>query len=215
MQPPCNRKSLIFLIVCVLFSTFPNPILSSTYIAAAPENLSAKTMVVMLHKALLTSMMQSHKEEVKNRYLRLKPLVDKIFHNEKMVQITSGSLWKTANTEEKRQLTSQFARLTAATYASQFTGYSGQKFSIVGEQEGPQETTLIRTKIISPNGKSISLVYVLKNIKGEMGIIDILLDVGISELAKKRSEFRNILKKKGLAGLIGILKVKADNLLKN
>ena len=48
-----------------------------------------------------------------------------------------------------------------------------------------------------------------------MGIIDVLLDVGISELAKKRSEFRNVLKNKGLPGLTSTLKNKADNLLEN
>ena len=215
MKTLFNPTNLAFFLQYILISTFLITLIHSKDALATSEKLKPKAIIILLHEALLKSMMLSHKEKAKNRYLRLKPLVDEIFHNEKMAQITSGSFWGTANKVEKNQLTSQFAHLTAATYASQFEGYSGQKFSIISEKKGPQGTILVNTKIISPTGNSVSLVYVLKQIKGKMGIIDILLDVGISELARKRSEFRKILSNKGLNGLTFTLKNKADNLLKN
>ena len=60
----------------------------------------------------------------------------------------------------------------------------------------------------------MELTYVTRLIKGTWRIIDVLLDTGISELAVRRSEYRRILKSKGIDGLISILDGKAAALRK-
>ena len=71
--------------------------------------------------------------------------------------------------------------------------------------------SLINSPIYNRYDQTNAILAIVK----KMGIIDVLLEVGISELAKKRSEFRNVLKNKGLPGLTSTLKNKADNLLEN
>ena len=130
-----------------------------------------------------------------------------------MTEIASGHFWRLASKDEKKILFNEFSRLTVATYVAQFSNFSGEKFIITKEFLGPQKTTLIRTEIVRPKDKAIQLVYVLKEIKGKIGVIDILVHSGISEIAKKRSEYRRLLKTKGIIGLTEALKLKTDELL--
>jgi phospholipid transport system substrate-binding protein len=71
----------------------------------------------------------------------------------------------------------------------------------------------VDTRILRPGESPIPLTYVLKQLDGRWGIVDVLLDTGISELAVRRSEYRSILKKDGLDGLIAVFNAKVDELL--
>ena len=132
-----------------------------------------------------------------------------------MIQIATGSHWRKASDAEKDQLSEAFARLTVATYAAQFDGYSGQRFDTVGPKPGPQKTTLVETMLVNPDGDDVALVYVTRLIQGKWQVIDVLLDTGISELARKRSEYRQVLTSEGVSGLLKLLNDKTAALRSN
>ncbi|NQW01770.1 MAG: ABC transporter substrate-binding protein [Rhodospirillales bacterium] len=178
--------------------------------ADTPESL-----VIGFHDVLLSTMKEATALGVKGRYQRLEPAITHAFHLRAMIQIASGGHWRNATEAEKNQLTEVFSRLTIATYAAQFDGYSGQNFVLTGSKPGPQETTLVETKLVNPDGSDVALVYVTRLIKGQWRTIDVLLDTGISELARKRSEYRQILKSEGVAGLVKTLSGKTELLLAN
>ncbi len=103
--------------------------------------------------------------------------------------------------------------MSISTYASQFGGFSGEAFEIVGERPGPQETRLVETRILRPRNSPVAITYVVKEADGRWRITDVLLDNTISELAVRRSEYRRILKRLGPEGLIGVLNHKANVLV--
>ena len=53
----------------------------------------------------------------------------------------------------------------------------------------------------------------MRPVKGRWRIVDVLLDGSISELAMRRSEYRRVLKKNGVDGLIQTLNSKAAQLV--
>jgi phospholipid transport system substrate-binding protein len=173
----------------------------------------AAAIVTRLHDNLLSVMKEADALAVKGRYQRLSPEIQLSFHLRLMARVTSGTTWKKAATAQKDSLTRAFTRLSVATYASRFDGYSGQRFETTGERPGPRATHLVDTRILSPGEQPVPLTYVLKQIDGRWGIVDVLLDTGISELAVRRSEYRSVLKKGGVDGLITVLNAKADELL--
>ena len=79
-------------------------------------------------------------------------------------------------------------------------------------REGPQKTMLVDTVLKNPSDTDVAFTYVCREIKGAWRIIDVLLGTGISELAVRRSEYRQILRADGIDGLISILKGKARDL---
>ena len=188
---------------------------SNLVLAGASIKTEHKSVVLELHNALVNSMKQAQTIDLQSRYKQLEPVIQNVFHISTMAKITTSYFWAKAGEDQRTNLVSEFTRLTAATYASQFSKYSGETFKIQSEKLGPQKTILVKSLIIRPGKKNVVVVYVLKKIKEKLGIIDILLDIGISELAKKRSEYHRILSTDGLPGLISSLKTKTENILNN
>lgn len=171
-------------------------------------------IVEAFHVTLLTTMQSAKALGYKGRYGKLAPVIERRFHLPLMVQVATGSYWKKATEKQRDLLVGAFSKISIGTYASRFTGYSGQTFVTLGRRDGPQQTILVKTKIANPSGKDVELTYVTRLIKGTWRIIDVLLDTGISELAVRRSEYRRILKSKGIDGLISTLDGKAAALRK-
>jgi len=197
-----TRFALIFF---VLFAAFP----------ADAKEATARAIVERFHGSLLEVMKNAGPLGIKGRYDRLAPEIEQAFHLPLMAQITAGSSWRKATSLQREQLIKAFSHLSIGTYAAQFKDYSGQAFETLGEKSGPQKTTLVQTQIVSPGADPVGLTYVTKKIKGQWRIVDILLDNDISELAIRRSEYRQVLKKSGVDGLIATLTTKADALVTN
>ncbi len=166
------------------------------------------------HSILLGVMKDADSLGVKERYQRLAPSIDQAFDLSRMIQIATGGYWKDADDSQRQRLTEAFRRLSIATYASQFDGFSGQAFVTDGERSGPQQTVLVVTRITDPKGQGADLTYVVKSVEGRWLIVDVLLDNAISQLAVRRSEYRQILKAGGVESLIRALDEKAESLLK-
>ena len=196
------------LILAVLGAACLALVLSTAPVRAADK--SPEQLVGGFHAALLDTMREAKALGYKGRYRKLAPHIEENFHLPLMIQVAVGSFWKKASSGQQEKLIESFARLSISTYASRFNGYSGQSFRTLGHKPGPQETVLVRTKIVNPSDKDVELTYVTRFIRGEWRIIDVLLDTGISELAVRRSEYRRVLKTKGIDGLIATIDDKAN-----
>ena len=130
-----------------------------------------------------------------------------------MVRIATRPYWKTATKSQRRDLVTAFKRMNISTLATLFNKYGGEVFEPNGRKQGPQGTVLVETKLRSPDGGVHDLSYVLKQFKDRWKIVDVIVDRGISELAVRRSEYRQVLKRGGVNGLIRLLNAKADELI--
>ncbi|MDA0239658.1 MAG: ABC transporter substrate-binding protein [Proteobacteria bacterium] len=178
---------------------------------ASAEN--PRAVVESFHTVLLDVMKQSKVLNVKARFDRLLPAIQQAFNLPLMVKAASGNGWKLASEPEKAEMVAAFTRMSAGTYASRFSGYSGQEFKTVGERPGPRDMILVETEIASPDGSSVTLTYLTRKAEDGWRIVDVLLDGGISELAVRRSEYRRIVKTGGAGGLTSILNQTAEKLL--
>lgn len=169
--------------------------------------------VETFHGQLLAVMKEASSTPIKARFDRLAPTMDKTFDLKRMIQVASTPQWASADEAQRNRLLSAFRQVSIATYASQFDGYTGEKFETVGERPGPQSTALVETRIVEENGNTVGLTYVLKQTGDRWLIADILLDNSVSQLAVRRSEYRRILKDSGISGLIDSLDQKANELL--
>ena len=199
-----NYKTLI-----IFISILVTDISTYNCVLADERNSEQRQIILEFHKALISSMKASSIETNLKRFNELKPIITRSFHIPTMTKIIAGSAWNNSSENQQKKLIEAFVRVTTATYISQFNSFSGQVFKIVAETDGPQNTSLINTQIISPGRKPVSIIYVMRHIKSKLGIIDVLLGMRISELAKKRSEYRRSLFTNGLEGLIKTLNRKS------
>lgn len=177
------------------------------------EQTGPSALVQHFQEQLLAVMKEAKTMTVRQRYDRLLPTIEETFSLPIVIGSATGSYWKQASSEEKARLVSAFKRKNISTVATLFDGYSGQEFKIDGEKPAPQNTRLVETRIVSPDGSTVNLDYRVIEIKGRWWIIDVIIDKGISEMSTRRSEYNDILKKQGIAGLTAALDAKADELL--
>jgi phospholipid transport system substrate-binding protein len=164
------------------------------------------------HQTLLDVMERAKTLGIEGRYRVLAPRIEETFDLPLMIRVAAGSRWTKASPEERARLLDAFTRLSVSTYASRFNGYSGERFETLGERPGPRNTALVETRIVRPDGAPVALTYVLEKTGDRWRVIDILLDGSVSELAMRRSEYRN-LGGGTAAGLAATLDAKADELM--
>lgn len=168
-----------------------------------------RAVVDAFHAGLLDVMRRAENLDFDARYAALKPSVESAFHFPLMVRVISGTSWRDASPAQQSSLTETFTHMSVTNYAARFDGYSGQSFETVGQRDGPQSTVLVETHLVRPDDDPVTLTYVTKKFGEEWRIVDVLLTGGISELALRHSEYRKILRDRGVEGLIRSLKDKA------
>ena len=167
----------------------------------------------LFHANLLAIMKEADVLGIRGRYERLAGPIDQAFHLPLMIRIAAGSFWKSATATQKDRLLEAFTGLTVSTYANRFDGYGGEAFETLGTMAGPRNTLIVRTRIMRPREDPVGISYVMKPVKDRWRIVDVLLDDNVSELAVRRSEYRRVLKRNGVDGLIRTLNFKAAQLV--
>lgn len=182
--------------------------------ARAADN-GPSAVVAALQDTLLATMKEADTLGFDGRYQRLQPAIDQVFDIETMTRIVVGSRWNKLDSAEQAQVVEQFRKFSVSTYASEFSGYDGERFAITGEREQPGIGTIVETQIRTKDAGTFALNYLLHDTPAGWQIIDVHLDGNISELARRRDEFASIIRKDGVAGLIVALKKKTEELARS
>lgn len=183
---------------------------------AGPSGAAEPTPSAMITKFqgnLIETMKQAKALGVKGRYERLAKPIDETFHVRLMAGIAAGDHWKGATETQRTRLVEAFRRMAIATLATMITGYDGQVFENLGEKAGPQNTTIVDTRLVDADDSKVSLAYVGRQFDGQWRFIDVIVDSGISELKVRQSEYARTLRDSGIEGLIALLDGKANELL--
>ena len=163
--------------------------------------------------ALLETMKHAKELGVQGRYDRLAPVIRATFDLDAMTRISVGSDWPSIPSQQQAALLENFARMTVATYANRFDGYSGERFDVDPATETRKADRIVRTKLLHPDGQSEALNYLMRGSGDAWKAVDVYLSGTISELATRRSEFGAILKSGGPQALIDSLQQRSGKLL--
>ncbi len=175
---------------------------------------TASEHVSKFQAGLLETMKVAESLDVKDRYQKLQSIVKSTFHLRLMAGLSAGQHWQTATNDQRARLVEGFTRMSIATLATLFDGYSGEVFNVSGERSGPQGIVFVDTLLTSPGrDDDVKISYVARKFQSEWRLIDVIVDGGISELKVRISEYRQTLNNGGIEALISLLNAKADDLL--
>lgn len=175
--------------------------------------MAPRDTVERLHDHLLRVMRSADELGTEGRYAQLKPVLSKIFNFERMTQVVLGRQWKEMPADQQRIAVDAFADFSAATYASRFDGYNGERFETVGDEPGPRGMMLVSTRLVLVEADAVELTYLLAQTSDAWRITDVFFQGSISEMARLRSEFREILREGGSDLLIERLREQTRALL--
>jgi len=205
MEAPMFRAlSMVVLLMTVAFAT---PSLS-----AAPADPEVQKPIEALDAALLETMKAGAKLDFAARVQKLDPAIRQAFDLPYMAQIMAGRFWVKITDPDRTRYIEAFSRWTVATYASNFKAYDGESFETVG-QEDTGKIVWVRTQLKIPNKDPVSLNYVMhRNGANAWQAADVFYNGSISEVARRRSEFQEVIAAKKIDGLIAMLEEKTKQL---
>jgi len=168
----------------------------------------AKGVVEAFHQVLLHVMKEADDLGFDGRYKAIDPVVKESFNLPAMSHFSVGRYWTKLSKAERSRLIKAFTRMTVATYAHRFDGFSGEKFVILSEQETPRKVVIVKTQILLSDDDPVDINYALRKQGKNWHIVDIYLKGAYSELATRRAEYSSVLKRHGFDQLLTALDTK-------
>ena len=187
----------------------------ATPVAAAdapPADVTAP--IRAFYAALLDVMKRAKTLGIRGRYDTLAPVVSAAFDLPAMTRISVGPRWTSIPKEQQASLIDAFSRMTIATYASRFDGFSGERFEVDPEVESRGAGSVVHTRIVQSKDEPVALNYLMRRSGSAWKAVDVYLTGTISEIATRRSEFNGILDAGGPQALIGSLRQQTDRMMR-
>ncbi len=176
-------------------------------VTAGAEQKDAEEVVKKMNSALLETMRRAGDLGFQGRYAFLLPVLRDTFALHYMGEKCMGSYWKDLSPEEKKEYLELYTDWTVSSYAGNFDGYSGEIFETYEGKEIGGNTVAVVSKMVKQKEESIEFDYTLRRFQDKWRIVDIRIS-GVSQLTTTRSQFVAVMKNKGFAELITILKEK-------
>lgn len=179
---------------------------------ARPASATPEQVVEELHARLLDVMRGAKELGFDGRRRALEPILRTAYNLAGMARVAAGRHWEAMSGEQQAALVDGFSRMTFATYADRFNGFSGEHFKTLGQRQGPAGASIVDTQIVKASGEAVAISYLLQQRDGAWRIADVHLKGGISELATRRAEYVAVLDREGVPGLLAALKQKIERI---
>ena len=122
-----------------------------------------------------------------------------------------GRFWHTATPQQQEEYRKLFEAWVLDTYTRRIGAYRGETFKITGAETIQDNDALVETEIVRNDAPPIKAGWRVRNVDGQMKIIDVMVE-GVSMALTQREEFASVIQNKGLDGLLAELKSRLDKL---
>lgn len=160
------------------------------------QNLSQQALGVLADQSM----------ELSARETKVRQILDANFDLELIGRYVLGTAWRKATAEQQATYLQLFREWVLRTYSRRLGGYTGQAFEIVGAKPLGTTDAIVDTKISRPSGPPILAGWRVRNTGGDHKILDVMVQ-GVSMVVTQRSEFRAVVGRQGVDGLIEILRL--------
>lgn len=134
------------------------------------------------------------------------------FNHVGMTALAVGVHWRKATPEQKKRLAEEFRTLLVRTYASSLRAFGDQKFDFRPLRMKPEDTDVtVEVRVLQSGAQPVPVEYDMEKTARGWKVYDVRV-AGISLVVNYRTEFGNIVRDKGIDGLIGTLAAKNKSL---
>jgi phospholipid transport system substrate-binding protein len=148
---------------------------------------------------------------LKERENRFRDILRDDFAMEQIARFVAGPYWRRMSVEQKQTYEKLFSEWVLKTYSVRLGGYSGEHFKVLRTTPAANNDVIVHTRISKAGGNGFDANWRVRRRDGRYKIIDIYVE-GVSMAITQRSEFDSILRRRGVDGLIGMLRDKVTKL---
>jgi len=129
-----------------------------------------------------------------------------------MTALAVGPAWQKATPEQKKRLAAEFRDLLVRTYASSLTVFREQNFDFRPLRMKPADTDVtVLVRVLQQGSQPVNIEYDMEKTPRGWKVYDVRV-AGISLVVTYRTEFANVVRDKGIDGLVATLAAKNKSL---
>ena len=204
-----NSFGILRIVFLLLLSVFCHSTLSQDS-NAGPEKLISQITGEILSEIKNDPDLAAGDWEKINKLVdsKVMPVVD----FKKMTSLSVGKYWRDANPEQKSKLMNGFRKLLILTYSGAIRFADKANMKILPPRRNKEDTSaVVRTKVTVPGRQAVPIDYRLKKTDSGWRIFDLNV-LGLWLVENYRTQFRQILNKDGIDGLIIAIEKKNKSL---
>lgn len=142
-----------------------------------------------------------------SRRAALRTLIRESFNLELTSQFVLGKFWNTATPEQRTEFQDLFTEYLLNNYARHIGTYKAETLVVVASTVVGDQDVLVETRVESAEGSTNPVWRVRASDSGQYKIIDVSVD-GVSLALTQRREFASVVNRRGLNGLLNMLREK-------
>jgi phospholipid transport system substrate-binding protein len=145
------------------------------------------------------TVLQDSSLDKQDRRDRVKQIVRKRFDYESMSQVILGKNWRKSTASQREQFITLFRELLEQTYYSAIDSYNNQTVRM-GRERVKEKRANVQTYIVAAN-KELAVSYKMRFRNDDWYAYDVTVE-GVSLVSNYRTSFNNLVKEKGMEGLL-------------
>lgn len=170
--------------------------------------------ITAFYGVLLDAMKSGKSLGFNGRCKKLAPAVGDTLDLPVMTRFAVGPSWASLAPGDQAALVAAFTRMTVSSYAHNFDGFAGERFTVEPKVQERGPDRLVESHIVPAKGDPVALTYRMRQSGGAWKVIDVYYQGSVSELTTRRADFTATLSADGAKGLIAHLNKLADDLAK-
>lgn len=125
-------------------------------------------------------------------------LLEQYFDVPSISRFVLARYWRVATEPEKAEFTKLFEQYVVQSYATRFSEYSGESFTVkeVARNQPDAGFDTVHSLIVRPGQESVRADWVLRSDGGKLRIVDVKIE-GVSMVQTYRSEFASVIQNGG------------------
>jgi len=142
-----------------------------------------------------------------NQRAALRTLIRESFNLELTSQFVLGKFWNRATPEQRVEFQDLFTEYLLNNYARHISNFKAETLIVIRSNAVGDRDVLVETKVESADGATSPVWRVRVSDSGQYKIIDVSVD-GVSLALTQRREFTSVVNRRGLNGLLNMLREK-------
>ncbi len=122
-----------------------------------------------------------------------------------------GRYWRRATPDQRGDYIALYGEFFLQNYASRISDFAGQTFVVTGARRANAKDFVVRTLIKRPFGLTLTADWRVRKSGDRYRVIDMMVE-GVSMAITQRSEFTSVAQRRGLDGLLAILRDRTANI---
>ncbi len=118
------------------------------------------------------------------------------FDMKTIARFALGRYWRSSTDAQKKEYLALFEDMIVEVYSQRFSEYNGESFEVLSAREQGKSDAVVSSQIVPPSGTKVRVEWRVREKKGKMKIIDIMVE-GVSMSLTQRSDFASVIQRGG------------------